>query len=70
MEDKLKISLAAARVNADMTQQDVADRLHVSKKTVVNWEKGRTLPSFTTINELSRIYRMPVCYIFLPKEST
>ena len=39
--NKLKISLAAARVNAEMTQEDVAKEMHVSKNTVVNWEKDR-----------------------------
>ena len=37
-DDKLQISLAAARVNAGMTQEDVAKRMHVSKNTVINWE--------------------------------
>ena len=32
--NKLKISLAAARVNAEMTQEDVAKEMHVSKNTV------------------------------------
>lgn len=36
-----KISLAAARVNAGMTQNDVAKKMHISKNTVINWEKGK-----------------------------
>ena len=32
--EKLQISLAAARVNAEMTQEDVAKEMHVSKNTV------------------------------------
>lgn len=38
--DKLQISLAAARVNARMTQEDAAKRLKVGKRTIINWEKG------------------------------
>lgn len=41
MEKKeFKISLAAARVNAGLTQDEVAKRMHVSKTTILNWEKG------------------------------
>lgn len=64
--NKLKISLAAARVNAEMTQEDVAKEMHVSKNTVVNWEKGRSEPTFSQSRELSKLYNMPLEYIFLP----
>ena len=49
----LQISLAAARVNAGMTQEDVAKALKVSKNTIVNWEKGETEPKISRIRELS-----------------
>lgn len=39
-----KIKMAAARVNAGLTQEDVAKRMKVSKNTVVNWEKGKIEP--------------------------
>lgn len=38
---EIQISLAAARVNAGMTQEKVAKEMHVSKNTIVNWEKER-----------------------------
>lgn len=66
----VKISLAAARVNAKLTQEDVAKSLKVSKKTVINWEKGAVTPSFAILDTLSRLYNMPLDYIFLPKKST
>ncbi|MBS5793123.1 MAG: helix-turn-helix domain-containing protein, partial [Clostridiales bacterium] len=31
----MKISLRAARVNADLTQQEVADKIGVSKHTII-----------------------------------
>ena len=51
--ENYKISLAAARVNAEMTQEDVAKEMHVSKNTVLNWEKGKVIPNFATLNTLS-----------------
>lgn len=68
--EKLQISLAAARVNAQMTQEDVAQRLQVSKQTIINWEKGRTIPGIPEIEMLARIYKIPQENIFLPCYST
>jgi transcriptional regulator with XRE-family HTH domain len=66
----IQISLAAARVNAKMTQEEVANRMKVGKKTIINWEKGVSIPSFADMNMLSDIYRIPVDNIFLPRKST
>lgn len=68
--EAVQISLAAARVNANLTQQDVAERLHVSKQTVVNWEKGKSAPTFIILNALSNLYQIPIDNIFLPMKST
>lgn len=67
---KIKISLAAARVNAGLTQTDVAERLHISKQTIVNWEKGKTKLKVAEFEMLARIYKIPQDYIFLPYDST
>lgn len=36
-----QISLAAARVNADLTQQELAEKLGVTRKSIQNWELGK-----------------------------
>ncbi len=67
MEKKeFKISLAAARVNAKMTQNDVAKKMHVNKQTVVNWEKNKTIPKPAQFYMLCEIYNVPRDIIFLP----
>ncbi len=68
--DKIQISLAAARVNANLTQEDVARELKVSKQTVVNWEKGKVTPSLLVMRTLSEYYKIPIDNIFLPTKST
>lgn len=68
--EKLQISLAAARVNAGMTQEDTARRMHVSKQTIVNWEKGKIIPKVPEIEMLARIYGIDQDNIFLPCYST
>ena len=44
MSESIRISLKAARVNAGLTMEDVCKCLKVSKNTILNWEKGYTLP--------------------------
>ncbi len=68
--EELQISLASARVNANMTQDDVAQEMQVSKRTIVNWESGKVLPSLATIEKLSRLYNIPINNIRLQNKST
>lgn len=63
---EIKISLAAARVNAMFTQDEVAEKLKVSNKTIVNWENGKSKPSYATLKTLSDLYNIPMDNIFLP----
>ena len=66
----LQITLAAARVNAGMTQEDLASRLNIAKQTLVDWERGKSEPKISQARELSDILSMPLDYIiFLPRES-
>lgn len=67
--EMIRISLAAARVNAGLTQTDVAKALNVGKQTIVNWEKGKSEPKMSQSRELSLLYKMPLDYIFLPQKS-
>lgn len=68
MTDRLQITLAAARVNAGMTQEEIAKEMHVSKNTIVNWEKGKITPRIPEMEMLSRIYQIPKDNIFLLKK--
>ena len=68
--EKFQISLSAARVNAGMTQGEAARKLHVSRQTINNWEKGRVIPGIPQICALSDIYGIPQDHIFLPSYST
>lgn len=67
MAEVIQISLAAARVNAKLTQEEVANKMKIGKRTIINWEKGTVMPSFADLNMLSGIYGIPVDNIFLPQ---
>ena len=64
----MKITVKAARVNAGLTQADVAKKLNKSKNTIVNYEKGIRMPDIETGKALAKLYGMSVDdIIFLPK---
>lgn len=62
-----KISLAAARVNAKMTQEEVAKKMKVTKNTIVNWEKGKVEMKPAQFYLYCEIVKAPRDIIFLPK---
>lgn len=63
---EIKISLAAARVNAGMTQEEVAEQMKCAKNRVISLEKGRSKIKPMELVFLSHLYNIPVDNIFLP----
>ena len=62
-----KITLKAARVNAELTLDDVAERIGKSKQSIENWENGKTPIKYSDLLKLSEIYEMPIQYIRVPE---
>lgn len=62
----MHISLKAARVNAGLTQKEVAERMGINSATIMKWEKGITSPSVERFRELCNIYEADYNDIFLP----
>lgn len=46
----MRITLASARVNKKLTQEQLAKAIGVSKRTVQKWEKGNVKPRFDKID--------------------
>lgn len=68
--ENLKISLAAARVNAELTIEKASKMLKVSKNTLIKWEKGISCPPWDKVQMISEIYNFPSDHIiFLKKKS-
>ena len=63
-----QITLKAARVNAELTLDDVAERIGKSKQSIENWENGKTPIKYSDLIKLSELYEMPVEYIRMPGE--
>lgn len=66
----MKVSLQAARVNANLTQEDVAKALRKSKTTIVSWEKGKSEIDKANFEALCKLYNCYIDDIFLPLKST
>lgn len=64
-----QISLAAARVNANMTQSQWADAIGVATNTVANWELGRTEPNASQLRKISELSNISMDFIFVPCKS-
>ena len=45
-----------ARINAGLTQEQVAEFLSVSRQTISNWENGKTYPDIVSVVKLSDLY--------------
>jgi DNA-binding XRE family transcriptional regulator len=65
-----KIPLNAARVAAGLTQEELGEKMGVSRQTIINWETGK--------QEMKTVYLYAFCHvtgfseddILLPKVST
>ena len=70
MDTILRISMTAARVNAKLTQDEASKALHVSKQTLVNWEKGATQPKIEQAEMMSQLYGIPYQNIIFVENKT
>lgn len=66
----LRITLKAARINANLSQKEAAEQLHISNKTLCNWENGISYPDAEQIAALCKLYGVHYDnIIFLPSDS-
>ena len=50
--------LREARLAANMTQEQAAESLKVSRETLSNWESGSACPNMTSITRMSKLYKV------------
>ena len=55
---EIKKKLKDARANAGLTQEQVAEKIMVSRQTISNWENGKSLPDIISIINLSDLYQI------------
>jgi len=54
-----KVTMKAARINANLTQKDAAEIFGVSNKTLSKWENGISFPGADKIPLICKTYRVP-----------
>jgi DNA-binding XRE family transcriptional regulator len=64
----LKVSIKAMRVNAGLTQAEVANRVKINVATLISWENSRTYPTVEKLKELCKLYGCTIDDIFLPQK--
>ena len=70
--ETFKISMAAARVNVDMNQQEMADALGIDRVTYLKYEKGDSVMRMDLAYKFSELVKIPMEHInfLLPKKAT
>ncbi len=50
--------LKEARLNSGLTQEQVAEKIMVSRQTISNWENGKSLPDIVSVMNMSDLYQI------------
>ncbi|MCC6094706.1 MAG: helix-turn-helix domain-containing protein [Eubacterium sp.] len=58
MENNIEEILKAARNRSGMTQEEVAEKIQVSRVTLSHWETGKSLPDILSVLKLSDLYQL------------
>lgn len=64
------ISIKAARVNRNKTLDCAANELGITRRTLQNYESGRTSPPWEIVEKMSKIYEYPIGGFSFAQQST
>lgn len=56
------------RKKAGLTKNELADRLHVSRQAISQWERGETLPDILTLPAIAAVFGISVDTLLGVKE--
>lgn len=68
MDNQVKITLRAARVNAGLNQTTAADLLRIGISTLQGYENGRRIPRWDIMQRMEQVYGIESRYLILPDE--
>ncbi len=64
MSDNIGQYIRTIRENKQWTQEELADKLHVTRQTISNYEKGRSKPDVEMIKRIASVLEVDVQYLF------
>ncbi len=65
---KFAEKLTALRKSKELTQEQLAEKLNVSRQSVSKWENGQVIPEAEKLIELSRAFDVTLDYLLMPSE--
>ena len=60
--------LITLRKGRDLTQEQLAGQLNVSRQSISKWESGQVIPEVEKIIELSKVFNVTLDYLLKPSE--
>lgn len=57
-------ALKQARINKGLSQNQVAEKLHVTRQTISRWETGKGYPDLDNLANLADLYNVPYEILF------
>lgn len=61
--------IRSCRIRANMTQEQVAERLSVTRQAVTKWESGQSAPSTENLFRLAALFETTVDFLLIEKEA-
>ncbi len=59
---KLGKKIKLARVELDLTQTDLAEKIRAKQKSISRYENGISLPSIETLIKIAKVLKKPTSY--------
>ena len=55
--------LSKARKNKDLTQEELAERLNLSRQTILRWEKNQVFPDISNLKAVAQVLDVSFDYL-------
>lgn len=59
-QEKIGDFLRALRIEKNLTQDQLAEKLNVSNQTISRWETGRNMPDLSILIEITEFYQVDI----------
>jgi putative transcriptional regulator len=64
MNSKISNQIKEYRIKAELTQQELAEKVDVSRQSIISIEKGHYIPSLTLALRFSNLFKCPTDKLF------